>query len=157
MRLIALITLALVHILAISGCAGVPVKTHPIEEDFVKEADGESLIGKSKGIVIEKFGKPDWEFEYRNRGYFLYTSLGEVDLVWDLLFPIIVLPGSLYDADWGYCALFEFSESEKVTSVAHASDHYHQSEDIVEFCIYELFPGHDAEQLEAIYGNEPRD
>ena len=156
MRLIGLIIITLVQLLAISGCAGVPVKTHPIEEDFVEEAEGKSLIGKSKDIVVEKYGKPDWEFEYHKQGYFLYTSRGEIDLVWDLLFPWIVLPGSLYDADYGYCALLEFSELEKVKSFSHAADEYHQSRDIVEFCIYELFPAHDAVQLDAIYKNEPK-
>ena len=73
MRLIALTMMILFHLLAISGCAGVPVRTHAIEEGFVKEAEGKSLFGKSKDIDVEKYGQTDWKFEYQNQEYLFYT------------------------------------------------------------------------------------
>jgi hypothetical protein len=131
------------------GCGGIPIKSHPTDENFVKKRDFDALIGESKDVIRQKYGKPDWAFSHKDFDYFLYTSPGEIDLMWDIFIPFIVLPGSIYDVkNYRYCALLKFNKSEELLNIQQATGAYYDVYgSIVNFCLRHFFAKEDAELL----------
>ena len=149
-------TLLTLVFLMLTGCGGVPVKSHPVDEHFISTAESQSQIGVHKDVILQKYGKPYWKFKHEKFNYFLYTSAGEIDVMWDIFIPFIVLPGSIYDADYQYCALLKFDQSETIVDVEHASDVYYDVYGgVVPFCMHRLFPENDANLLIRRYEGSP--
>ena len=101
----------------LSGCAGTPITAHPTDE-FVDTEFANTLIGVPKESIYEQFGEPRWELEITEKTYLIYTAAGEVDLMWDLFMPFILLPAEAYDGGVSalFCAVFEVDKSGLVTT-----------------------------------------
>lgn len=113
----------IVILYAFNGCGGIPVATHPTEK-YVDRNEASALIGSTKEEVIQHFGKPDWQLPGVDKSYFIYSSSGVIDAMWDIFFPYLILPAEVYgDHGWEpiFCSIFEFNKS----GVLHHFDSNH--------------------------------
>jgi hypothetical protein len=93
----------------ISGCGGVPVSAHPTDK-FVDTKEANTLVGLPIHTIYDRFGEPSFELKGTDRNYYIYISAGELDLMWDVFIPFVLLPADVYgDVDWVpiFCAVFE--------------------------------------------------
>lgn len=140
----------------ISGCGGIPVSAHPTDK-FVDLNEASSLIGLSSQTIFDRYGEPYFELDGVDKNYLIYMSLGELDLIWDIFLPYLILPAEVYgEHGWVpiYCAVFETDKMGYVSRFSSDWSTYYYPEPStltpntrLNICLYQLWNDEDAKKV----------